>query len=88
MVDKWFGQYKVRAFLWIDEERIYFNVQYYGSGQSVHQSPIWDKTVYVEDSIYGRRLVEEYTHTLVERVARMHIEEDTEVNIIVEGPKM
>ena len=49
-LDTWIGSCKVRAFPWIDGKRIYFNVQYYKSGQSVEKPPAWDKTVFVTDN--------------------------------------
>ena len=80
-IDKWVAGYKVRAFPWIDGKRIYFNVQYYRPGQSIERPPVWDKTVYVTDSAAGQRLVSEFTHTIVEYVARMQIQQGAEVTI-------
>jgi hypothetical protein len=80
-IDKWIAGYKVRSFPWIDGKRIYFNVQYFQSGQSIHQPPVWDKTVYVNDDEHGRKMVDTFTHTLVEYVSRMKIKEDTEVTL-------
>ena len=53
-------------------KRIYFNVQYYASGQSIERPPVWDKTVYITDNEAGR-LVYEFTASLVEHVVRMVI---------------
>ena len=80
-IEKWIGTYKVRAFPWIDGKRIYFNVQYYASGQSIEKPPIWDKPVYVTDNAAGRRLVYDFTHSLVEHVASMQIADKTDVTL-------
>ncbi len=80
-LDKWVSGYKVRAFPWIDGKRIYFNVQYYASGQSIERPPVWDKTVYITDNEAGQRLVFEFTTSLVEHVARMIISKNTEVTL-------
>jgi len=80
-IDKWISGYKVRAFNWVDGERIYFNVQYYQSGQSIEQPPVWDKTVYIIDNENGQKLVNEFTHSLVENVANMQIKEGFEITI-------
>lgn len=80
-IDKWIGSYKVRSFPWIDGKRIYFNVQYYIPGQSISKPPIWDKTVYITDNDMGRRLVQEFTDSLVNHIASMHIKEHTEVTL-------
>jgi hypothetical protein len=80
-IDKWVAGYKVRSFPWIDGKRIYFNVQYYAPGQSIEQPPIWDKTVYITDNPAGRRLVYDFTHSLVEYVAKMTIRDNTEVTL-------
>lgn len=80
-LDKWIGPYKIRSFPWIDGKRIYFNVQYYAPGQSVEKPPAWDKTVYITDNIAGRRLVYDFTHSLVEHVAGMRLVENTEVTL-------
>lgn len=74
-IDEWICGYKVRSFPWVDGENIYFNVQYYASGQSIRQPPVWDKTVYITDDEAGRRIVNEFIGTLVEYVARMQIPE-------------
>lgn len=83
-LDKWIGSHKVRAFPWIDGKRIYFNVQYYASGQSAVKPPIWDKTVYIVDNAAGRRLVYDFTDSLVNHVARMRIKEGAGVTFYVE----
>jgi len=80
-LDKYINGYKVRAFPWIDGERIFFNVQFYASGQSFEKPPDWDRTVYVTDNDNGKRLVYENTSTLIEHVAKMHIPKDVEVTI-------
>lgn len=80
-LDKFVSGYKVRAFPWIDGKRIYFNVRYYASGQSIEKPPVWDKTVYVVSNDNGNRLVFDFTATLVEHVAQMHIPKDVEVTL-------
>lgn len=80
-IDKWVGLYKVRAFDWIDNKRIYFNVQYYAPGQSIFKPPVWDKSVYITDNEAGQRLINNLTHSLVEFVAKMKITDNTEVTI-------
>ena len=82
-IDTWMMSYKVRAFQWIDGKRIYFNVQYYAPGQSIEKPPAWDKTVYITDNAAGQRLVNEFTHSLVEHVAKMQIPDGYEVTITV-----
>jgi hypothetical protein len=74
-IDKWIGSYKVRSFPWIDKKHIYFNVQYYVPGKSIHKPPVWDKTVYITDNAEGQRLVYQFTDTLTEYVAQMSIPE-------------
>lgn len=80
-IDKWISSYKVRSFPWVDGKRIYFNVQYYTPGQSVNAPPAWDKTVYITDNAAGRRLVNDFTHSLVEHIAKMQILDNTEVTL-------
>jgi hypothetical protein len=80
-LDKWIGSYKVRAFSWIDGKRIYFNVQYYTPGQSVEKPPVWDKTVYITDNAAGRRLVYDFTHSLIEHIASIRTEDNVEVTL-------
>jgi len=80
-LDKWIGPYKVRSFPWIDGKRIYFNVQYYAPGQSVEKPPVWDKTVYINDNAEGRRLVYDFTHSLVDHIASMRLAEHVEVTL-------
>lgn len=80
-IDLWIGLYKIRSFPWIDGKRIYFNVQYYAPGQSIEKPPIWDKTVYITDNANGQRLVHDFTHSLVEHVAKMQIANGTEVTL-------
>jgi hypothetical protein len=81
-INKWIGSYKVRSFPWIDGKRIYFNVQYYAPGQSISQPPAWDKTVYITDNEAGKRLTREFTHSLVEYVAKMQIADNIEVTLM------
>lgn len=80
-IDGWYSGYKVRAFNWIDGKRIYINVQYYKPGQSIEQPPVWDKSIYITDNPEGQRLVNDFTHSLVEHIAKMQIAPDTEVTI-------
>jgi hypothetical protein len=80
-INKWIGSFKVRSFPWIDGKRIYFNVQYFKPGQSIEKPPVWDKTVYITDNAAGQRLVQDFTHSLVEHVAMMQIAKDTEVTL-------
>lgn len=80
-IDKWISGYKVRAFNWVDGKRIYFNVQYYQSGQSIERPPVWDKTVFITENDNGYKLVNDFIHTLVENVARMQIKDGTEVTL-------
>ena len=80
-IDKWIGSYKVRSFPWVDGKRIYFNVQYYAPGQSIEQPPVWDKTVYITDNDAGQKLANDYTHSLVEHIAKMQIADNTEVTL-------
>lgn len=75
-LDKWIGSYKVRSFPWIDGKRIYFSVQYYASGQLTEKPPVWDKTVYITDNIAGRRLVYDFTDSLVNHTACMQSAEN------------
>lgn len=80
-IDKWIGSYKVRAFPWIDRKRIYFNVQYYAPSQSVEKPPVWDKTVYIIDNGAGRRLVCDFTDSLVNHIAGMRLVESAEITL-------
>jgi hypothetical protein len=79
--EKWVGSYKVRAFPWIDGKRIYFNVRYYAPGQSLQQPPKFDKTVYITDNNAGRRLVYDFTDSLVNHIASMRLKEHVEVTL-------
>lgn len=72
-IDKWVNSCKVRSFPWIDGKQIYFNVQYFAPGQSISKPPVWDKTVYITDNESGRRLVSEFTYSLVEYVVGLAI---------------
>lgn len=78
-IDKWIRAYKVRSFPWIDGKRIYFNVQYFKAGQSISKPPVWDKTVYITDNEAGRRIVKEFTDSLLEYVVQMQIPIGAEV---------
>ena len=80
-IDKWVGCYKIRAFSWIDGMRIYFNVQGYTPGQSIKRPPVWDKTVYITDNNAGRRLVREFTGTMIKFVESMRLPEDIEITL-------
>ena len=80
-LDKWIGQYKVRSIPWIDGKRIYFNVQYYASGQSIEKPPVWDKTVYVTDNEAGRRLVYEFTDSFTHYVTGIKSTENVEITL-------
>ena len=80
-IDKWIGSYKVRSFPWVDGKHIYFNVQYYTPGQSASKSPVFDKTVYITNNEAGQRLVNEFTHSLVEHIAGMQIQSGTEITL-------
>lgn len=71
-IDKWVGSYKVRAFLWIDGNLIYFNVQYYSPDQSLEKPPAQDRTAYIKGDSAGHRLVFEFPHTLATYVAELH----------------
>jgi len=82
-IDKWIGSHKVRAFPWIDGKLIYFNVQYYAPGQSLEKPPVWSKTVYITDDAEGRRLVNDFTHSLTEHIAGMQITDEIEVTLSV-----
>jgi hypothetical protein len=72
-IDTWVRGYKVRAFNWVDNNSIYFNVQYFQSGQSISKPPVWDKTVYITDNEAGQKLIREFLDSLVEHVAKMQI---------------
>ena len=74
-IDNWVDGYKVRSFPWVDGETIYFNVQYFAPGQSLSQPPVFDKSVYVTDNTAGKRLVYEFTSSLVAHVSKMQISE-------------
>jgi hypothetical protein len=80
-IDNWISGYKVRSFPWIDKKHIYFNVQYFKSGQSIQQPPIWDKTVYITDNEKGQRLLTDFIVSLVNYVAKMQIKEGEKVVI-------
>jgi len=81
-IDKWIGGYKIRSFPWVDGKRIYFHVEYYLPGQSINH-PAWEKTVYIIDNEAGRRLVNDFTDSLKDYVARITIPQGAEVTIAV-----
>ena len=83
-LNKWIGSYKVRAFPWIDGKRIYFNVQYYAPGQSVEKPSVWDKTVYITDNNAGRRLVYDFTDSLINYVEKLRLSPNKEITLIPE----
>lgn len=83
-LNKWIGSYKIRAFLWIDGKRIYFNVQYFAPGQSIEKPPVWDKTVFIMNDTAGQKLVYDFTHSLVEHVAKMQISSEVEITLTAE----
>ena len=72
-IDKWIDGYKVRSFPWIDRKNIYVNVQYYKPGSSLNQPPAMDKSVLIADNITGRKLVYEFTSTLVQYISMLTI---------------
>lgn len=82
-IDKWMNSYKIRSFNWIDGKHIYFNVQYYSSGQSIEKPPVWDKTVYITNNEAGQKLVRDFTDSLVNFVAQMKILDNIKVIITV-----
>ena len=82
-LDEWVGPYRVRSFPWIDGKQIYFNVQYYASGQSISKPPAWDKTVYIVNNEAGQKLINDFTHSLVKHIAQMKVSNNAEVTITV-----
>lgn len=84
-IDRWVGAYKVYACSWIDSKEIYFNVQYYASGQSLAQPPIWEKTVYITNDDAGQQLVSGFTDSLTEYVANMQVPAKAKAVITVES---
>ena len=80
-IDKWIGFYRVRIFPWIDGKRIYCNVRYYKAGQSIEREPVWDKTVYITDNEAGRNIAYNFTHSLVEHIAKMEIFKGQEITL-------
>ena len=72
-LDTWIRGYKIRAFEWIDNKYIYFNVMYYRSGQSISSTPVWDKTVYIKNNKNGNKIVYEFTDSLVEYVSKLKV---------------
>lgn len=84
-LEKWIGSCKVRAFPWIDGKLIYLNVQYYAPGQSLEKPPVWDKTVYITDDSAGRRLVYDFTSSLVNQITTMKYEKHSKVILTIGG---
>lgn len=72
-INGWYNGYKVTAFKWIDNENIYFNVQYFRPGSSLSQPPAIDKTAYIRADARGWNMVSNFTSTLAEYVARLDI---------------
>lgn len=70
-IDTWIAGYKVRSFPWVDQNKIYFNVQYYAPGQSLSRPPVWDRTVYIKNNASGQRVVRKFTDSLVRHIATM-----------------
>lgn len=70
-IDKWIEGCKVRSFPWIDKKRIYFNVQYFAPGQSLCKPPVWDRTVFIVNNEAGRRVIQNFTHSLVTHISTM-----------------
>lgn len=66
--------YLVHVEEWYDNT-IYFNVRYFNSGQSIHDEPKFDKTVYIKNNDKGRNMVTNYKSTLVNYVARLDTED-------------
>ena len=82
-IDKWISGYKVRSFPWIDGKRIYFNVRYYKPGQSIEKPPSWDKTVYITDNAAGKRLVHDFTDSLINHIANMQIPKTEHIELTI-----
>lgn len=74
--------YLVHIEKWYDGT-IYFNVQYFRPGQSINQSPIFDKSIYITDNDKGRYMVQNFKNSLAEYVARMDIKPENKVVITV-----
>lgn len=71
LVDTWIAGCKVNCRPWIDHKTMIFNVQYYRPGQSLNKPPVWDRTVYIEDNDAGRRIIREFTDSLVTYISQM-----------------
>ena len=65
-IHKWVSGCEVRACTCTDGKSIYVNVQYFKPGQSLYQPPTWEKSALIANDEAGRRLVFEYTSTLVD----------------------
>lgn len=80
-INKWVSGYKVDACPWIDHKTIHFCVAYYRPGQSIHQPPVWEKTVYITDNANGIRMLTDALYSFVEFVAQMQIKDGQKVVI-------
>ena len=74
--------YLVHTEEWYDGT-IYFNVRYFKPGQSMSQTPILDKSVYITDNDKGRYMVQNFKSSLAQFVARMEIDPENKVVITV-----
>ena len=72
-IDTWIAGCKVRSFPWVDGKNIYFHVEYYKPGQSLSKPSAWERTVYIVDNAAGRRVVREFTHSLVQYISMMPV---------------
>lgn len=80
-LNKWVGTCQVCACPWIDKQNIYVNVQFFQSGKSIHQPPVWDRTVYVANDEKGRELVFEFTDTLVNAIRSGRIKHGSYIQV-------
>lgn len=78
----WIDGCKVRTMPWVDGKTIYVNVQYFKSGQSLSQPPVWDKTVYITDDEKGRNMVQNFLSSLVIYIAEKVWLEDGQKMVI------
>lgn len=81
-IDTWIGSCKVRICPWVDGKRIYCNVRYYRSGQSIERDPVWDKTVYIINNERGKNLAYNFTHSLVEYIIGLTVAEGKEITLM------
>lgn len=72
-ISGWYSGFKVEASPWIDGETIYFSVSYYLPGSSISRPPKWEKTVYITDNESGRNIVQNFTDSLTNYIARLNI---------------